>query len=190
MELKGSRTEKNLMTAFAGESQARNQYTYYAGVAKKAGYEQIASIFQETADNEKEHAKIFFKLLKGSTVEINAAFPSHLTDNTAENLKAAAAGENMEWTELYPNAAQIAKEEGFTEVEVAFTQIAKVEKVHEKRYQTLVKNLEGDMVFQKAEVVKWHCRNCGLVYEGKAAPKVCPTCKHPLSYFEILAENY
>ena len=190
MEFKGSQTEKNLMTAFAGESQARNKYTYYAGVARKAGLEQISAIFLETADNEKEHAKIYFQLLKGGEVPIAAAYPAHLSDNTVENLQAAAAGEQYEWTTMYQNFAQIAKDEGFTEAHQAFTQVAKVEKEHEKRYRALIDNLGKGKVFKKDQAVKWHCRNCGYVVEGKEAPPMCPACKHPQAYYEVLAENY
>jgi len=189
-KFKGSQTEKNLMTAFAGESQARNRYTYYAGVAKEDGLEQIAAIFLETADNEKEHAKLFFQLLKGGDIAITAAYPSHLSEQTLANLEAAAAGEKAEWTTIYQNFAQVAKDEGFSDVALAFTQVAKVEKQHEARYQALINNVKEDKVFQKDQVVKWHCRNCGYVLEGRSAPMVCPACKYPQAYFELLAENY
>jgi rubrerythrin len=190
MEWKGSQTERNLMIAFAGESQARNKYTFYAGVARKAGLEQIASIFLETAENEKEHAKVYFQLLKNGEVPITASYPVHLSDDTAENLQAAAAGEQYEWTTMYQNFAQAAKEEGFMEAYQAFTQVAKVEKEHEKRYRALIDNLEKGQVFKKDQVVKWHCRNCGYVAEGKDAPMICPACKHPQAYYELFAENY
>ncbi len=190
MEFKGSKTEKNLLAAFAGESQARNRYSYFSSAAKKAGYEQIAAIFLETAENEKEHAKIFFKLLQGGEVEITAAYPAGVIGDTAANLKAAAAGENLEWTALYQNFAKTAKQEGFLEAYNAFTQVAKVEKHHESRYLALLKNVQGEKVFQKDKPAKWHCRNCGYVHEGTAAPEKCPVCQHPQGYFEITAENY
>jgi len=190
MELKESQTEKNLMTAFAGESQARNRYGYYASVARKAGYEQISAIFLETADNEKEHAKVLLKYLQGGDIEIKAAYPAHLTDDTLENLRAAAAGENHEWTTMYPDFAKVAKEEGFDEIAKTLTEIAEVEQFHENRYLALIKNLEEGKVFKKDKVVKWHCRNCGYIYEGKEAPTECPACKHPRAHYEILAENY
>jgi rubrerythrin len=190
MEFKGSQTEKNLMTAFAGESQARNRYTYYAGVAKKAGMEQVAAIFLETADNEKEHAKIYFKLLKGGEVSIAAAYPSLLSSDTLANLEASAAGENFEWTTMYQNFAKVAKDEGFEDAYLAFTEVAKVEKWHEKRYRALIQNLKENKVFKKDQAAKWHCRNCGYVLEGKEAPPVCPACKHPQAFFEVLGENY
>jgi rubrerythrin len=190
MELKGSETEKNLLAAFAGESQARNRYTYFASAARKEGYEQISAIFLETAENEKEHAKLFFNLLKGGEVEIVAAYPAGVVGNTADNLKAAAAGENLEWTTLYQNFADVAKKEGFGEIYENFTQIAKVEKFHEARYMGLLKNVKEGKVFKKDASVKWHCRNCGYVFEGKETPDQCPVCKHPRAYFEVLAENY
>ena len=190
MEFKGSQTEKNLMTAFAGESQARNRYTYSAGVARKAGLEQIAGIFLETADNEREHAKVFFKLLKGGEVNITAAYPAHLSEDTVANLEAAAAGEKAEWTTIYRNFAQVAKEEGFADADLAFTEVAKVEKQHEARYQALIKNMREKKVFKKDQSIKWHCRNCGYVLEGKEAPEICPACKHAQAYYEVLAENY
>jgi rubrerythrin len=188
--LKGSKTEKNLLAAFAGESQARNRYTYFAGVAKKAGYEQIAAIFLDTADNEKEHAKMFFKHLEGGEVEITASYPAGKIGDTAENLLAAADGEKMEWTAIYKDFESVAKEEGFDKVAETFREIAEVEEKHEKRYRTLLKNLKEGKVFLKDSAVKWHCRNCGYVHEGKEAPKVCPACKHPQAHYEILAENY
>jgi len=190
MEFKGSRTEKNLLAAFAGESQARNRYTYFASVARKAGYEQIAAIFLETADNEKEHAKLFFNLLQGGEAEIQAGYPAGKIGDTAANLKAAAAGENFEWTTLYQNFARAAKEEGFTDASQTFSQIAKAEKFHEARYLALLKNVQEGKVFKKTSSVKWHCRNCGYVFEGAAAPEKCPVCQHPQAHFEVLAENY
>ena len=179
MELKGSKTEKNLMEAFAGESQARNKYTYFASKAKKEGYEQIAAIFQETADNEKEHAKMWFKLLQGGDIL-----------STAENLKAAAEGENYEWTDMYDRMAKEAKEEGFTHIAYLFEEVAKIEKEHEARYKKLLENVEGDLVFSRDGDRIWKCRNCGHIVIGKQAPEVCPVCSHPKAYFEIKAENY
>ena len=190
MEFKGSKTEKNLLAAFAGESQARNRYTYFASAARKEGYEQISAIFLETAENEKEHAKLFFNLLKGGDVEIVAAYPAGVVGDTAENLKAAAAGENLEWTKLYQDFADVAKKEGLNEVYETFTQVAKVEKFHEARYLNLLKSVKEGKVFKKDSSVKWHCRNCGYVFEGKDVPDKCPVCKHPRAYFEVLAENY
>jgi len=190
MELKGSQTEKNILAAFAGESQARNRYTYFASQARKEGYEQMASIFLETADNEKEHAKLFFSLLKGGEAEIVAAYPSGIIGDTAANLKAAADGENLEWTTLYQNFADIAKKEDFPEAYETFSQIAKVEKSHEARYLNLLKNIKEGKVFKKDTPVKWHCRNCGYVFEGREVPERCPVCKHPRAHFEVLAENY
>lgn len=188
--LKGTRTEKNLLASFAGESQARNRYTYFASAAKKEGYEQIAAIFQDTADNEKEHAKVFFKFLEGGDVEITSAYPAGRIGITLENLKAAAAGENMEWGMLYPNAAKVAEEEGFKEIAAAFNNISKVEKGHEQRYLALAKNIEGKQVFKKNQPVRWRCRNCGYIHEGINAPDICPACKHPQAYYEMQAENY
>ncbi len=190
MEFKGSQTEKNLLAAFAGESQARNRYTYFASQARKEGYEQIAAIFLETADNEKEHAKVFFNLLQGGEAVIQASYPAGKIVDTAANLKAAAEGENLEWVTLYKNSAEVAKKEGFNDVYEAFTQVAMVEKAHEARYLALLKNVKQGIVFKKASPVKWHCRNCGLVLEGTAAPEKCPVCQHPKSFFEVLAENY
>lgn len=187
--LKGTKTEHNLMAAFAGESQARNRYTYYAGTAKKEGYEQISAIFTETADNEKEHAKRFFKFLEGSPVEITATYPSKF-GTTMENLEAAAAGENEEWTDLYPHFADAAEKEGFPEVAAAFRKIAEVEKHHEARYLKLLENIKNEKVFEKASSVEWKCRNCGYHHIGDSAPKVCPACLHPQSFFEVNAENY
>jgi len=188
--LKGTRTEKNLLAAFAGESQARNRYTYFASAASKEGFEQIAHIFLETAENEKEHAKVFFKHLEGGEVEITASYPAGVIADTKSNLEAAAAGENMEWTTLYSDFAKIAGEEGFPEVARSFEQIAKVERFHESRYRKLIKNIENNEVFQKKTPVKWHCLNCGYIFEGTEAPKECPACKHPQPYYEVLAENY
>jgi len=187
--LKGSKTEHNLMAAFAGESQARNRYTYYASVAKKEGYEQISAIFLETADNEKEHAKRFFKFLEGTPVEITATYPSSFGD-TASNLKAAASGENEEWTELYPTFADIAEQEGFVEIAVAFKKIAEVEKHHESRYLKLLENIELGKVFLKDIKVDWKCRNCGYIHYGESSPKLCPACVHPQAFFELRCENY
>jgi len=188
--IKGTKTEQNLLKAFAGESQARNRYEFAASVAKKEGLEQIAALFLETAGQEKEHAKRFFKFLEGGALEITAAYPAGVTGNTAENLKMAADGENEEWTELYPAFAATAKEEGFPEVATAFTMIAKVEAEHEKRYRKLLENLETGVVFEKDGEVYWMCRNCGYIHKGKAAPAKCPACLHPQSYFEVKAENY
>lgn len=188
--LKGTRTEKNLLAAFAGESQARNRYTYFASVAKKAGYEQIAAVFLETADNEREHAKMFFKHLEGGEVEIQAAYPAGKIGNTSENLEAAAEGEKMEWTAIYKDFEAVAREEGFEDVAETFNEIAKVESWHEKRYRALLANVEECKVFKKGSAAKWHCRNCGYVHEGEEAPKVCPACKHPQAHYELLAENY
>lgn len=179
MDLKGSKTEKNLMEAFAGESQARNKYTYFASKARKDGYEQIAAIFEETAANEKEHAKMWFKLLNGGEV------PS-----TIDNLKAAADGENFEWTDMYDRMAKEAKEEGFDRIAYLFTEVAKIEKEHEARYRKLLENVEGGLVFSKDDEKIWQCRNCGHIVIGKEAPAACPVCSHPQSYFEVKAENY
>src|SRR4030042_4716649 len=190
MELKGSKTEKNLLAAFAGESQARNRYTYFASAARKEGYEQISAIFLETAENEKENAKLFFSLLKGGDVEIVAAYPAGVIGNTADHLKAAAAGENLEWTKLYQDFADIAQKEGFTEIYETFTNVAKVEKFHEARYLGLLKNVQEGKVFKKDSSVRWHCRNCGYAFEGKEVPDKCPVCKHPRAHFEVLTENY
>jgi rubrerythrin len=188
--LKGTKTEKNLLASFAGESQARNRYTFFASAAQKEGYEQISRIFLETAENEKEHAKVFFKYLEGGDVEITASYPAGVIGDTKSNLEAAAAGENMEWTVLYSEAAKVAKEEGFPEVARSFEQVSKVEMFHEKRYRKLAANIANSEVFKKKAPVKWHCINCGYVHEGNEAPKECPTCKHPQSYYEVLAENY
>ena len=188
--LKGTRTEQNLLKAFAGESQARMRYDYFAKQAKKEGLEQIAAIFEETSLNEKEHAKRFFKFLEGGMVEITAAYPAGIIGTTMENLKAAAAGENEEWTELYPMFADIAEEEGFKAVAVAFRKIAEVEKAHEARYLKLYSNLDDGKVFERDGVIVWKCRNCGFLHEGTKAPKTCPACLHPQSYFEIKEINY
>jgi rubrerythrin len=190
MEFKGSQTEKNLLAAFAGESQARNRYTYFASVARKEGYEQISAIFQETADNEKEHAKLYFELLKGGTVEIVAAYPAGVIGSTAQNLKAAAEGEKFEWGTLYPGFAEVAEKEGFSQAARTFRQVAKVEAYHERRYLRLLANVELGKVFKKDAPVKWMCRNCGFVFEGTEAPDKCPVCQHPRSFYEVYSENY
>ncbi|HKK83529.1 MAG TPA: rubrerythrin family protein [Atribacterota bacterium] len=189
-KLKGTETEKNLLSAFAGESQARNRYTYFASVAKKEGYEQISAIFQETADNEKEHAKRFFKLLEGGEVEIQASYPAGVIGDTAQNLEAAADGELLEWGELYKDAAETARKEGFEKVALQFDEIAKVEMHHEARYRTLLDNVKNGSVFKKEQKVTWHCRNCGFVLEGQEAPMKCPACEHPQAFFQLKAENY
>lgn len=188
--VKGTKTEKNLLAAFAGESQARNRYNYWASQARKEGYEQIASIFDETALNEKEHAKVFFKYLEGGDVEIVAAYPAGMIKDTQSNLEAAAAGEKMEWTTIYANFGKVAREEGFEEIAVSFEQISKVEMFHEARYRKLIANMKNGEVFKKKAKVKWHCTNCGYIYEGDEAPRVCPSCNHPQAYFELLSENY
>jgi len=188
--IKGTRTEKNLLAAFAGEAQARNRYTFFASVARKEGYEQIAWIFEDTAANEKEHAEMFFKQLEGGDVEITADYPAGVIGNTAENLAAAAAGENLEWTTLYQDFAATAKQEGFSRIAAIFTEIAEVEEQHEARYLRLLDNVKNGKVFERDTVVKWRCRNCGYVHEGKSAPKVCPACQHPQSYYELKPENY
>ncbi len=188
--LKGTKTEQNLLKSFAGESQARMRYDYFAKQAKKEGLEQISAIFAETALNEKEHAKRFFKFLEGGMVEITASYPAGKIGDTMENLKASAEGENEEWTELYPEFARVAEEEGFKEIAVAYKMIAKVEKAHEERFTKLYTNLENGHVFEKDGVIVWKCRNCGYIHEGKKAPKTCPACLHPQSYFEIKEINY
>ncbi len=188
--IKGTETEKNLLKAFAGESQARMRYDYFASAAKKEGLEQISSIFAETALNEKEHAKRFFKFLEGEMVEITATYPAGKIGTTLENLEAAADGENEEWTELYPEFARIAREEGFEDVAITFEKIAEVEKAHENRYRKLYENLEAGKVFKVNDTIVWKCRNCGYLHEGLEAPEKCPACLHPQAYFEILAENY
>jgi rubrerythrin len=190
MNFKGSKTERNVLTAFAGESQARNRYAYFASAAKKEGYEQISALFLDTADNEKEHAKMFFKLLQGGETEIIASYPAGVISDTAANLEAAADGERLEWTTLYQNFADVAKEEGFMDVWEIFTQIAKAEKFHEARYLSLLKSVKEEKVFKKDSPVMWHCRNCGYVFEGKEASEKCPACKHSKSYWEVLADNY
>lgn len=187
----GTKTEKNLLKAFAGESQAKNRYTFFAKVAKKEGFEQISALFMETAENEEQHAKTFFKYLtSGEALEITAAYPAGIIGTTVDNLKAAAAGENEEWTELYPEFADIAEEEGFADVARTFRNIAKVEKEHEARYLKLAENIEKELVFKKEETIRWKCRKCGHVHEGKSAPTVCPTCSHPQGYFEKKEANY
>jgi len=188
--VKGTQTEKNLLASFAGESQARNRYTYFASVADKGGYKQIAAIFLETAENEKEHAKRFFKYLEGGAVEISAMYPAGKIGTTEENLLAAAEGEKEEWSKLYLDAENIARKEGFEEIAVQFKEIAEVEEEHEKRYRKLLANIKAGIVFKRDKKVKWHCRNCGYVHEGAEAPKECPACKHPQAYYEVLAENY
>ena len=188
--IKGSRTEKNLLAAFAGESQARNRYSFFASAARKEGFEQIANVFVETADNEKEHAKVFFNYLEGGNTEIVAAYPAGMIKDTKSNLEAAAAGENLEWTTIYADFAKTAKDEGFPEVARSFEQISKVERFHESRYRRLVNNIATGEVFKKKSSVKWHCANCGYVFEGTDAPKECPACKHPQAFYELLAENY
>jgi len=188
--IKGTKTEKNLLASFAGESQARNRYTYFASVAKKEGYEQISRFFIETADNEKEHAKVFFKYLEGGEVEITASYPAGMIKDTKTNLEEAAKGENLEWTTLYQDFAKTAKDEGFPEVARSFEQIAKVERFHESRYRKLMNNIEKGDVFKKKAAIKWHCLNCGYVHEGDEAPKECPACRHPQAFFEVLPENY
>ena len=188
--LKGTQTEKNLLTAFAGESQARNRYTFYASKAKKEGYAQISDIFAETADQEKEHAKRLFKLLEGGEVEISGAFPAGTIDPTVENLKAAAAGENYEHTEMYPGFAKVAEEEGFSDIAAVFLAIAVAEKQHEKRYLDFAANIDAGRVFNRETPVVWRCRNCGYLHEGNEAPETCPACDHPQAHFELLGENW
>lgn len=188
--LKGSRTERNLLTAFTGESQARNRYTFFASQAKKDSFVQIADIFEETANQEKEHAKRLFKFLEGGDVEVKASFPAGVIDSTAENLKAAASGEHYEWETMYPEFAQVAREEGFDEIADAFEAIAVAEKQHEKRYLGLLSNVESDTVFKKDRKVVWRCRNCGYIHEGDEAPEECPACAHPQAHFELLTENW
>ncbi len=188
--LKGTKTEQNLLKAFAGESQARMRYDYFAKQAKKEGLEQISAIFEETALNEKEHAKRFFKFLEGGMVEITASYPAGKIGTTGENLIAAAEGENEEWTELYPSFADVAEEEGFKDVAIAFRMIARVEKAHEERYRKLAQNLEDGIVFERNGIFIWKCRNCGYIHEGKKAPKTCPACLHPQAHFEIKETNY
>ena len=188
--IKGSQTEKNLLAAFAGESQARNRYTYFASAARKEGLEQIANIFIETSENEKEHAKVFFKHLEGGDVQITASYPAGVIGDTKANLELAAAGEKLEWTVLYANFGKIAKDEGFPDVARSFEQVAKVERFHEARYRKLIQNITNKEVFKKSAAVKWHCTNCGYVSEGAEAPRECPACKQPQSFYEVLAENF
>lgn len=189
-KMKGSKTELNLITAFAGESQARNRYTYFSSQARKDGFIQIADIFEETANQEKEHAKRFFKQLEGGTAEVSASFPAGVIGTTGENLKAAAAGENYEWTEMYPGFAKVAREEGFEETTKIYEAIVIAEKQHEKRYLGLLANVEAGTVFKKDKPVVWRCRNCGYLHEGAEAPDSCPACAHPRDYYELLAENW
>jgi len=188
--VKGTQTEKDLLKAFAGESQARNRYIFFASVARKEGYEQIANIFTETAGNEKEHAEIFFKYLIGGDVEITAAYPAGIIGDTKSNLEAAADGEKMEWSEIYADFEKSARKEGFAEIATSFKEIAEVEEFHEKRYRKLAKNIASGEIFKKKATVKWHCTNCGYIHEGTEAPKECPACKHAQAYYELLAENY
>lgn len=188
--IKGTSTEQNLLKSFAGESQARSRYTFFASVAKKEGYEQIAAVFMETAEQEKEHAKRFFKFLEGGMVEITATYPAGKIGTTAENLEAAAAGENEEWVDLYPEFAKVADEEGFPAIAVAFRMIAKVEAEHETRYRKLLQNVKDNKVFEKDEEIEWQCRNCGYVHKGKKAPNTCPACAHPQAFFEPKKQNY
>lgn len=188
--LKGTKTEKNILAAFAGESQARNRYTYFASKAKKEGYVQVSNVFLETAGNEKEHAKRLFKFLEGGEAEITASFPAGVIGTTSDNLKASAAGENHEWTSMYPEFAKIAAEEGFSEVAEAMKAIVVAEKQHEKRYLGLLKNIEKGRVFKKNESVKWICSNCGYIHKGESAPEECPACAHLQVYFELLCENW
>ncbi len=190
MSVKGTKTEKNLLQSFAGESQARNRYTFFAKQAKKDGYEQIAAIFEETARQEEEHAKLFFKALEGGDVEITATFPAGRILDTMSNLEAAANGENEEWTELYPKFSEIAKEEGFNDIALMFKMVSGVEKEHEIRYRKLLENLKNGTVFKKNEKVFWYCRNCGHVHFGEKAPEICPTCKHPQAYFQLQVREY
>lgn len=188
--LKGSLTEKNLLTAFAGESQARNRYTYFASKAKKEGFVQISQIFEETANQEREHAKRFFSALEGGEVEITGAFPAGMVGSTAENLEAAAGGEHYEWTEMYPGFAKTARDEGFEAAAILFENISIAEKQHEKRYQDLLANVKNGKVFKKDSPVVWRCINCGYLYEGTEAPSSCPACAHPQAYYEVLGENW
>lgn len=190
MSIKGTRTEQNLLKAFAGESQARNRYTYSASTAKSEGFDQICGLFLETADNEKEHAKVFFNFLEGGTAVITAEYPAGKIGTTAENLLAGAEGELLEWGTLYPDFARIAEEEGFPDVAKAFKEIGHVESYHERRYRKLLENVNGYEVFKRDGVVYWKCRNCGYVYEGAEAPVVCPACSHPQSFYELWVENY
>jgi rubrerythrin len=188
--LKGTRTERNLLTAFAGESQARNRYSFFAAAARKEGYQQIANVFEETAGNEREHAKVFFNYLEGGNVEITAAYPAGVVGDTRANLEAAAAGERMEWTVIYADFEKVAREEGFVEIAESFKRISMVESFHEGRYNKLTANVAAGEVFKKKSTAKWHCTNCGYIHEGPEAPTVCPACKHPQAYYELLGENY
>ena len=190
MELKGSETEKNLLKSFSGESQARNRYTFFASKAKKQGFEQISAIFKETADNEKEHAEIFFKYLQGGPLEITATYPAGKIGTTEENLLAAAEGENEEWTSLYPEFEKTARKEGFDKIADSYKEIAEVEEQHEKRYRKLLENVKNNEVFKKDKIVKWKCRNCGYIHEGVEAPDKCPACNHAKAYYEVHVENY
>ena len=188
--IKGTRTEKNLLAAFAGESQARNKYTYFASAARKEGFEQVANIFIETAENEKEHAKIFFRYLQGGDVSINVSYPTDQLGSTQKNLEMAADGEKMEWSTIYADFAKIASEEGFIEIANSFEQIGKVEKFHESRYRKLIANIVSGEVFKRSGLKKWHCINCGYIFEGNGAPDKCPACNHPKAFYELLAENF
>ena len=190
MELKGSKTEKNILTAFAGESQARNRYTYFASQAKKEGFVQIQAIFEETANQEKEHAKRLFKLLQGGMVTVQAEFPAGIIATTSQNLAEAAGGEHFEWAEMYPGFAKVAREEGFPEIAQIFESIAVAEKQHEKRYRALKANVDAKKVFKRDKVTTWVCRNCGYTHEGSEAPDQCPACAHPREYYEVLCENW
>ena len=189
-DVKGTQTELNLITAFAGESQARNRYTYFASRARKDGFVQVADIFEETANQEKEHAKRFFSFLEGGSAEVKASFPAGVISSTADNLKAAAAGENFEWTDLYPGFARVAREEGFEDIAKVLEAIMVAERQHEKRYLGLLENIDAGTVFKKPGKVVWRCRNCGYLHEGTQAPESCPACAHPRDYFELLAENW
>jgi rubrerythrin len=190
MTIKGTKTELNLLKSFAGESQARNRYTFFASVAKKEGFEQISALFTETADNEKEHAKVFFKYLEGGDTEITASYPAGRIGTTAENLLASAEGEKMEWSVLYPDFAAVAEAEGFADIATSYREIADVEAHHEARYRKLLTNIEAGRVFTKDAPIRWKCRNCGYVHEGTSAPLVCPACKHPQAYYEVFVEAY
>ncbi|MCW4051061.1 MAG: rubrerythrin family protein [Candidatus Bathyarchaeota archaeon] len=189
-KIKGTKTEKNLLKAFAGESQARNRYTFFASIARKEGYIQIQRIFEETAANEKEHAEIFFKSLQGGDLEITAAYPAGKIGSTAENLLAAAEGEHLEWGTLYPEFEKVAREEGFDDIAESFEEIAEVEEEHEKRYRKLLDNVKNGTVFKRDEEVEWHCLNCGYIHHGKEAPELCPACKHPKAYYQLHIPNY
>jgi rubrerythrin len=188
--LKGTQTERNLLKAFAGESQARSRYTFFASIARKEGYEQVANVFSETAFNEQEHAKVFFKYLEGGDAEITAVYPSGIIGDTRTNLEAAADGEKLEWSKIYTDFEDVARKEGFDRIAISFKRIADVEGFHEARYRKLAENIDNGEVFKKKSSVKWHCTNCGYVHEGPEAPDVCPACKHSRAYYELLAENY